>query len=238
MTWALVAAAAPVSAYNQTLVPTMPAGFVAGNILIAQSQIYIGSYATPSAASLGAGWVQLSPGVNAKQVALWGKQAVGNDPAPTIEWAGNGANVTASAWVTAYSGGSLNLHASADWANTDTENLRFAALTITQPNCLVIAGGARDKTSASNAGSWGTPGAGSFAVRNSLILSGANIAGVMNDWIQTGAVSLSSQFLQSMGVADASAQSQESFTIALLPGSGGGGGGSNNGTLGLFGVGS
>jgi hypothetical protein len=203
------------SAYNAALSITMPTGFAAGNLLLLQSQIYQGSAATPTVS----GWTRLSPGVNAKQIALWGKIAVGSDAAPSINW-GSSVNVFSSAWVAAYSGNPSTLtgivHASADELNNNKQDIDYPALAITQPDCLVIAGGARDKTSATDSATFGTLG--DFVIRQSSVLpaSSGNLAAVMNELIQTSPTSLAAVY-QSMSTEDATTQQFESFVIALLP---------------------
>lgn len=210
MSYALVNTAAVTSGFNVTLAPAMPAGFAAGNLLLLQTQCYQGSLATPTVS----GWTLLSPGVKAKQIALFGKIAVGADASPSITWG----NQFASAWVTAYSGNQASLsgivHASIDYLATNVSAVTYLALPITQPNCLVIAGASRDKTANTDTGVWDAIT--NFSIRQSSILAGASIAAVMNDWIQTTATT-APQVIQYMTKSDLTAQQYESYVVALLP---------------------
>jgi hypothetical protein len=210
MAYSLIATGAVVVGNNVTLSPPMPAGFSAGQLLLLQSGVFMGTFATPAVA----GWTLLSPGVNEHEVALWAKIAVGSDAPPAITWGTN----YAYAFVTAYSGNPASLagivHASADHIGTTTNSIFYSGLTITQPGCLVICGGSRNKTPTSNAATFAAVG--SFAIRNTSIPNGPNVAGVMNDWIQSAATTFST-LTQTYSIADTAAP-YNSFSVALLPG--------------------
>ena len=212
MSYALVGTGAATTGFNATLAPAIPSAAGAGNLLLLFTGSYQGSLSTPTVA----GWTKLSPGVNANQVAIFGKIAVGGDATPSISWG----NQFAFAFVVAYSGNPASVsgivHASSDRANDTTNSIGYAALTITQPGCLVLAAGSRDKTSASNGGSFLTYG--SFAIRQSSISTNTSNAAVLNDLIQTTAANVAAGF-QTFSIADGSAQQYESITLALLPAS-------------------
>lgn len=212
MAYAPINTATPSTGFNATLTPAMPSGFVAGNLLLLHTGEYQGSDPTPSVV----GWTLLSPGVLANQVALFGRIAMGGDASPAITWG----NQYSFAFVTAYSGNPSSLasivHASADHLHSDEQFILYPALTITAPNCLVIAAGSRDKTTVSDGGTFDTYG--SFTIRNTSIMTNPNPtpAGVLNDWIQTTPTSISAGF-QTFTIADSVNMQNEGYIVALYP---------------------
>lgn len=210
MTYALLGTGAATTGFNVTLTPAIPVAAVAGCLLLLHTGSYQGSLGTPAVS----GWTKLSPGVNANQVALYGRIATGSDAA-SVAWG----NQFSFAFVTAYSSNLATLtgivHASADKANLATNAVGYSALTITQANCLVIAGAAKDKTATTNGATYSTYGG--FSVRNQVTLSGTSISAVMNDLIQTTATSLTAgnQFLT---IAESANTQYESYVVALLSG--------------------
>lgn len=206
MTWA-ISAGTPVTGFDTTITPSIPF-FSAGQIGYLQSQSYQGSLATPSVA----GWLKLSPGVNANQIAGWFRILQSGDTGPSLSWG----NQWASAWIDVIAGGPTTLsgilQSSSDKVNATTNTLDYAALPVAQPGCLIIAAGARDKTATSDGGTFGVlPG---FTRINTSVIAGTALAAVTSYQVQTNAVNIPSTG-QSF-TTDASLQ-YESFMIALSP---------------------
>ncbi len=152
--YTLVAAGASSRQYNAAITPSLPAGYVAGNLLILQSQAGIAAYSAPAVA----GWTLLASNAS---LGVWGLIATGTAAdAPSVNW--GTINADASAWIIAYSGNPVTLGAIT--ANTpggiihavsayptpanNVSNIDYEGLTITSPGCLVLLCGARNNTSA------------------------------------------------------------------------------------------
>ena len=131
------------------------------------------------------------------------------------------------------------VHASVDYQHADTQSsLNYQGLTITQPGCLVLAFGGRNKTSTKDGASYSAFSGFTLPPNGQFLLSGANISGAFNYAIQSTATNFASANNPLSGSADSPAtQAQETCVIALLPASGGGGGSTGNVSRGLLGVG-
>ena len=213
MSYVAVAYGTIVAGYNQTLTPAIPVAAVTGNLLVLQATAHQGGPSPPDLSA--AGWTLVSPSVNAKQVAVYLGYA-GTATAPSVTYGTD----YATAVINAYSGAPSSLtgivHASVDELNTSTNKIGYSALTITAPNCLVIALGARNKTATTNGATFAAIASGQYTLHQTSLLANNSIATACNDWIQTTATS-STGSTQAMSLTDTT-QQQESVIIALLPG--------------------
>lgn len=206
MAWSITAGT-PVTGFNTTITPTIPA-FTVGQIGYLQSQSYMGTLPTPTIP----GWQRISPSTVANQVVGWLRILQAGDTGPAISWG----NQWASAWVDIIAGGPATLsgilHSSSDKANSTTNTIDYNSLSVSQPGCLLIAGGARNKTATSNGGVFGNiPG---FTTLNTSVIAGTALAAVTNYQIQTTAANIS---LTGQTYTLDSSQQYESFIIALQP---------------------
>ena len=224
----LVGVGAPTRAYNQALTPAIPSGVVAGDLLILQSQIYIGN---PTASSLSGaadprtqGWTLLGP-TSASGVAglgVWARIATGSDTV-SVNW--GPVNADACAWVIAYSGNPATLtgiiHAQSQKQNNEVGGVGYADLTITIAGCLVLLCASKNNTSgAAQSAQWNAvSGNGTFAIDQAVVenkFSNGDISAVTNRQIQTTATNITSAG-QSLTANDSSTQGYSTVSLALLP---------------------
>lgn len=206
MSWSFIAAGTAVSGFNTTITPAIPA-FTPGQIAYLQSQSYAGSLPTPTIA----GWQRVSPGVNANQIAGWVRLLQAGDTGPAISWG----NQWASAWIDIFQGPASIagiIHSFVDKISNSTNTVDYNPLSISQPGCLVIAGGYRNKTVTTNGGSFGALTG--FTQKNSQVIAGTAIAAVTSYQIQTNATSIG---VIGQPFATDSSQQYESFMVSLLP---------------------
>lgn len=194
-----------------TLTPGLPGTWAPGQ----QALLFTGNRGASISTTLTiSGWTQLTVPNNCFNIGLYGRELQIGDTDPSVTWS-SAATQTGFAVIRTYSGGSLNIHVQADRASTNTSQLGYAATTISQAGCLVIAAGRHIKSSTSNGCTIGAL-AGFANVLNDVGTGNANAA-AYNEWIQTTATNTSLD-TQAMSIADTSSNAQ-GFTIALLPAS-------------------
>jgi hypothetical protein len=208
--WTRISHGAFVTGYNATITPTAPAGFSAGHTLIVATGCYAGSNTIPTPS----GWTKCTLDSAIHQVQVFAKHAAGGDAMPAISWG----NQFAWAKALAYSGGPADLtnivHVATERGATSADDIALPAATISAPNCLVLAIGQKNKTTASNSSTFSATT--NFTMVGQNVGSGTNTAEIVQEWIQTPATSVS--LASAAGsVADATVQTTRGVVIALLP---------------------
>ena len=122
---------------NASVVPALPGGIVAGDVLILVTAIrntaaFAGAITNPG------GWTILG---NAQNVIVAGLVWNGTDGAPTCGFAGGSAGDTTSAQLAAYRGVSLVASASATKTNGSAQNIAYPTLTPARDGSVVFAVG-------------------------------------------------------------------------------------------------
>jgi hypothetical protein len=207
--------------YNTTVTPAMPAGWAAGDVLI----LFAANDEAATTQSVTSGWTLLSPNSGSKACNLWGRIAQMGDTSPGVTTSGP---ANQAAMIAAYTGGPTSIsgivNVSGDRANSSTQQILCQLITPITPtvaNCAVIAVGCRVKTSAADGET--VNALSGFTTVASSIGSGATVAAVYNDWIQTTPTAVGGH-AQTTSVADTAGNTLASY-IAIIPGTGGGGGG-------------
>jgi hypothetical protein len=222
MAYALQSKAAATSWYNTAGTPAMPATYSTGNLLVLRSASYTGGTTTLPTIS---GYTLASTQAGGSIVnAIWLRLATGSGGSsgadqPSINWG----NQFQAGQVTAYSGNPATLtgivHAAIDsqhnLASGNAPGCSVPALTITQPNCLVLMAGYCFKTATSNSNTWNSYG--SFAVRDQIWVAGSAFTQVLDEWIQTTATNVSSGTQTSSSATESFVMDGQCAVIALLP---------------------
>lgn len=121
---------------NASLVPTMPAGWTSGDLLVIVASIRnsgTGTVNTPS------GWTVLAATGN---LSVFGRIAKTGDTSPTVTFANGAANADTMAKMIAFRGTHQNIasivHAHAEQLNGSALTIATPALTVTAPKCLIL----------------------------------------------------------------------------------------------------
>jgi hypothetical protein len=126
-------------AVNASVSPGIPAGVVAGEVLLMLAAIRNSGTGTVDTVS---GWTSL---VNFGNMRLFGKIAGASESAPTVTFTGGAANQDTSAQIAALRGATLTVHNSATQLNGSAQNIAYPALALTTaPTWLVFAGWKQD----------------------------------------------------------------------------------------------
>lgn len=209
----LIGIGATASAFSTaTVTPTLPVGYVAGQLLLMQVSAQMGAL---SGAPSIPGYVLKSPNVNETTTLLYARIATAtsaDQPTFGVSWSGSPGYFLAciSAW--SINPGSLStlVSSSADFSAANLlSGIDYPALTVAQPNQLIICAGAKNTALATS--TWNTPSG--FTIAQSGIQP-SNLAMVMNYQLQTSAANISS-FLQTQVAGDSSAQNYASLTLAI-----------------------
>ena len=211
MSWVNLSYGVVVTGFNTSLTPSISGSPPVGSIGILSTGIFLGNQAPPAVS----GWNLKTTTGTAQQrcQAIYTRTLTGSGDAPTVTWP---ASQDEYAFISVYSGGSETLDGTptANYDNSSPSGILYGALTISNPNCLVIALGLKNTAQASAAFS----AFGSFTVRVSGLFSPGPFSMAYNEWIQTTATSISSGG-QVVTPSDSGAEPNSSQVIALLPAS-------------------
>lgn len=206
--------------FNAANQPTAPA-FAAGDWLF----IFIYQLFGTNTMSVPAGWTDISPHINGSTgMYLFAFRSVtGAEAMPSMTLGTSWSDAV----VIKVSGGPTTVtgivNNSNDRYTISTQNFNFPSspLTVSLGGCLVLACGARNKTSTSDAatiGNFGGTGNGFSAPVSTNWPPGTRAGGVINAWIQTTATTIASGG-NSTSIADSATQSTRALIVALNAGS-------------------
>lgn len=200
-----------------TLAPTVPAGPVAGNLLIMYTGIQYGSSASPVIS----GWTNLSTvsGETGQQscIAVYGRIMTGSGDAPTFNWA---QNLFAFAFIVGYSGnpatltGILAVPAALGFNTISNSSVLMPTVSAPPVNgCLAIAVGLKNTGLTTNP-TWTQFG--SFQNEKTVFTSG-EYAGIYADWVQTTATGVTGGAWSHNTPNDTGSETNGTRIIMLLP---------------------
>lgn len=128
----LIGAGTNASGNNTSLVPALPAGIAAGDLLLIFAAIRNSGVGTPNTPT---GYTLLAGSANAR---IFGKIAGGSESAPTVSFTGGAAGDTTLATMVAYRGADLTVQNSAEQLNASAQNITVPALTGIGASALVV----------------------------------------------------------------------------------------------------
>lgn len=130
----IVAAGAATSGNNASLTPALPAGMLAGDLMIAFASIRNSGTGT---VNVPAGWTLMRQAGN---VSLLGRRYVAGDVAPTITFAGGVANADTLGRIVAFRRAELTPVTGVDQLNGSAQDIAYPALTVPADGMLLIDG--------------------------------------------------------------------------------------------------
>jgi hypothetical protein len=132
LTHKLVDTGAAAVGNNASVAPALPAGIVAGDLLLCFAAIRNSGAGVPSTP---AGYTLLAGTANAR---VFGKIATGSESAPTVAFTGGVANATTLATMVAFRGAALTVQNSAEQLNASAQNIATPALSGVGTAALVL----------------------------------------------------------------------------------------------------
>lgn len=117
---------------NASVVPALPAGIAAGDLLLCFAAIRNSGAGVPSTPT---GYTLLAGSANAR---VFGKIATGSESAPTVAFTGGVANATTLATMVAFRGAALTVQNSAEQLNASAQNIATPALSGVGTAALVL----------------------------------------------------------------------------------------------------
>lgn len=192
------------------ITPAMPTGWAVGDLLLLHTGVYSGSttLATP------AGWTRLSIDGTDKQCPLFGRIAQLGDTAPAINWGGTSYAGMACFTGVTFQDLSTIVHIHNSRGSTNTSSVPYPSLNVTIDDNLILTGGRRFKTSATDGATFNITPTNFFKMGQSIPAGNFRSAAVWNFQIQKAATALV-QDGSVLSISDAS-DASNGFAVALL----------------------
>lgn len=194
-----------------TLVPGMPAGWQAGDLLLMMASCV----STSETFAAIAGWTPIAATAGNGNLRLLARVAQAGDTAPSASWSGTSAGC---AQIAAFSGDVVadlaTIVAHVATKESVATRPKIWGLTVTTANCLIITMSRIVKTSASNGTTYNSPTA-SITELGEYEATGTNIAAVWGYQMQTAAANVAEASWTPQGTAEPANVSFLALTVAL-----------------------